>query len=129
MPYAAILQVMVVDDQRAMRALVRASLAELGCRDVVECADGEEALAEIKARPPHLVISDMNMPRLDGLGLLKAMKADARWRAIRFIMLTSRTEIELVREAKTLGVDNYLVKPFSLTTIRQKIEAVLGPLT
>jgi len=129
MPKAALMQVLVVDDQRAMRMLVRATLGQLGCSQVAECGDGEEALRELALRPPHLVISDMTMPRLDGLGLLKAMRADARWRHIRFIMLTSRTEVELVREAKALGVDNYLVKPFSLASMRQKVEAVLGPLT
>jgi two-component system chemotaxis response regulator CheY len=129
MPQAAAIEIMVVDDQRAMRALVRSSLIDLGCVNAVECADGREALAALKQRPVHLVISDLNMPNLDGLGLLRAMRGEPNLANIAFIMLTSRGEVELVKEAVALGVNNYLVKPFTLATLKRKIEAVFGPLT
>jgi two-component system chemotaxis response regulator CheY len=129
MPQASMLQVVVVDDQKAMRALVRESLAQLGCRQVVECGDGQEALVELQHATPHLIISDMNMPRLDGLDLLKAVRANPRLSKVGFIMLTSRADVELVRQAVSLGVNNYLVKPFSLGGFRQKLEAVVGTLT
>jgi two-component system chemotaxis response regulator CheY len=128
MAQASLLNVLVVDDQKAMRALVRESLLELGCRQVQECGDGVEALAMLQHNPPHLIISDMNMPRLDGLGLLKAVRADRRLIGVGFIMLTSRGETELVKAAVSLGVNNYLVKPFSLDGLRRKIEAVVGKL-
>jgi two-component system chemotaxis response regulator CheY len=129
MPRGALLQVMVVDDQRTMRTLVRESLAQMGCHQVRECADGAEALAEMDLNPPHLIISDLNMPKMDGLQLLAAVRAQARWRNVGFIMLTSQGERDLVKKAVELGVNNYLVKPFSLASIRQKVEAVVGPLT
>jgi two-component system chemotaxis response regulator CheY len=128
MAQASLLNVLVVDDHKAMRALVRESLLELGCRQVQECGDGVEALAMLQSNPPHLIISDMNMPRLDGLGLLKAVRADRRLIGVGFIMLTSRGETELVKAAVSLGVNNYLVKPFSLDGLRRKIEAVVGKL-
>ncbi|HXQ12840.1 MAG TPA: response regulator [Caulobacteraceae bacterium] len=129
MPAAADMQVMVVDDQRSMRNLVRTSLNELGCGQVSECADGREALETLRQQPVHLVISDMNMPVMDGLALLRAMRAEPNLHGVGFIMLTGRGEAELVREAIAAGVNNYLVKPFTMATLRRKIEAVFGPLT
>jgi two-component system chemotaxis response regulator CheY len=122
------MQVMVVDDQRAMRNLVRASLSELGCVQVTECADGREALEALRKQPVHLVICDMNMPVMDGMALLRAMRAEPNLIGVGFIMLTSRGEAELVRAAIAAGVNNYLVKPFTMATLRRKIEAVFGPL-
>jgi two-component system chemotaxis response regulator CheY len=129
MPAAADMQVMVVDDQRAVRNLVRASLSELGCKQVVECADGREALESLRRQPVHLVISDMTMPVMDGLALLRAMRVEPNLVGVGFIMLTSRGEVQLVKEAIAAGVNNYLVKPFTMATLRRKIEAVFGPLT
>jgi two-component system chemotaxis response regulator CheY len=129
MPIAAAIEILVVDDQRAMRALVRGSLNDLGCTKVVECADGREALEALKAKPVHLVISDLNMPNMDGLALLRAVRAEPSLANTAFIMLTSRGEVELVKEAIALGVNNYLVKPFTLAMFKRKIEAVFGPLT
>jgi two-component system chemotaxis response regulator CheY len=129
MPAAAAMKVLVVDDQRSIRALVRTSLNDLGCRQVEEAEDGEEALRRIQMNPPHLVISDLNMPKLDGLGLLRAVRSADASRNIGFIMLTSRGETELVQQAIKLGVNNYLMKPFALGALKKKIESVFGPLT
>ena len=77
----------------------------------------------------HLVISDMTMPVMDGMALLRAMRLQPNLLGVGFIMLTSRGEAELVKEAIAAGVNNYLVKPFTMATLRRKIEAVFGPLT
>jgi two-component system chemotaxis response regulator CheY len=124
------IRIVVVDDQRAMRALVRSTLQQLHCSQVFECADGEEALARLTGfeRPADLVISDLNMPKLDGLGLLKAVRKHPDIGKTPFIMLTSRGEIEIVKEAIGLGANNYIVKPFNLVTMKRKVEAVMGPL-
>lgn len=129
MPNANSLQIMVVDDQRAMRALVTSSLREIGCTDIMECCDGQDALETLALHPRNLIISDLNMPRLDGLGLLAAIRADPVLKATAVIMLTSRGEINLVQKAVQLGVNNYLMKPFSMAGLKKKIEAVVGPLT
>jgi two-component system chemotaxis response regulator CheY len=129
MPAAAALNVLIVDDQMTMRSLVRNSLQQLGVREIREAADGEAALREIIARPVHLVISDFNMPNLDGLGLLRAIRAHPPIKTTAFIMLTGRADRELVQRAVQFGVNNYLVKPFTVAQLKEKLEAVFGPLT
>ncbi|WP_420470577.1 MULTISPECIES: response regulator [unclassified Brevundimonas] len=129
MPAAAALHVLVVDDQQTIRSLVRNSLQQLGVREIREASDGEIALREIITRPAHLVISDYNMPNLDGLGLLRAIRAHPPVQTTAFIMLTGRADRELVQRAVQFGVNNYLVKPFTVAQLKEKLEAVFGPLT
>ena len=129
MPAAAALQCLVVDDQMTMRSLVRTSLQQLGVRDIREAADGEIALREIVTKPAHLIISDYNMPNLDGLGLLRAIRAHPPTSKTAFIMLTGRADRELVQRAVQFGVNNYLVKPFTTAQLKEKLEGVFGPLT
>ena len=129
MPAAATLSCLVVDDQQTIRSLVRSGLQELGFRAFHEAADGEEGLRQLLTRPFQLVISDFNMPKLDGLGLLRAVRAHEPIRGTAFIMLTGRADKELVQRAVQFGVNNYLVKPFTVQTLKEKIEAVFGPLT
>jgi two-component system chemotaxis response regulator CheY len=120
---------LIADDLLAMRALLRSSLVHIGYRNITECSDGEEALQEFTARPADLIISDLNMPKLDGLGLLAAVRKMPGRETTPFIMLTSRGEVNLVVQAKELKVNNYLMKPFNLVTLKKKIEEVVGPLT
>ena len=129
MPAASSLKVLVVDDQLTIRSLVRGGLQQLGFKDIDEAPDGEEALRQLIVKPAHLIISDYNMPKLDGLNLLRAVRAHEPLRKTAFIMLTGRADKELVQKAVQYGVNNYLVKPFSITTLKDKIEAVFGPLT
>ena len=129
MPAAASLHCLVVDDQMTMRSLVRTSLQQLGVREIREAADGEIALREIVSKPAHLIISDYNMPNLDGLGLLRAVRAHPPTSKTAFIMLTGRADRELVPRAVQFGVNNYLVKPFTTAQLKEKLEAVFGPLT
>ena len=129
MPQAASVEIMVVDDQRATRTLVRETLSQIGCARVCECGDGNEALQSLRAKPVHLVVSDLNMPVMDGLALLRAVRAEPGLANTAFIMLTSNGDAEQVKQAIALGVNNYLVKPFTIGTLRRKIESVFGPLT
>jgi two-component system chemotaxis response regulator CheY len=129
MPQAAAIRVLIVDDQQTMRSLIRTGLQQLGFKDFSEAADGEDGLRSVLARPPQLIISDFNMPKLDGLGLLRAVRSHPPISKLAFIMLTGRADRELVQRAVQYGVNNYLVKPFTVATLKEKIEAVLGPLT
>ena len=129
MPAAANIRCLVVDDQMTMRSLVRNSLQQIGVREIREASDGEIALREIITRPAHLIISDYNMPNLDGLGLLRAVRVHPPIAKTAFIMLTGRADRELVQQAMKYGVNNYLVKPFTVDQLRAKLEAVFGPLT
>ncbi len=129
MPVASSLRILVVDDQLSMRSLVRNGLQQLGFVDIVEAGDGEEGLRVAISRSPHLVLTDFNMPKLDGLGLLRAIRAHPPTKSMAVIMLTGRADKELVQRAVQFGINNYLVKPFTVATLKQKIEAVLGTLT
>lgn len=129
MPAASSLSVLVVDDQMTIRSLVRSGLQQLGINHIEEAGDGEQGLRQLVARPAHLVITDFNMPKLDGLGLLRAIRAHPPTSKTAVIMLTGRADKELVQRAVQFGVNNYLVKPFTVGTLKEKIEAVVGVLT
>jgi two-component system chemotaxis response regulator CheY len=129
MPQASSISVLVVDDQLTMRALIRNALQQIGFKDIREAPDGEEALKLMLAKPANLVVSDFNMPRMDGLALLRAVRAHPPIRQTAFIMLTGRADRELVQRAVQFGVNNYCVKPFTVQGLRDKIEQVFGQLT
>jgi len=129
MPAASTLRTVIVDDQLTMRSLVRTSLNQLGVNEVFEASNGEEGLKATLARGANLVITDYNMPKMDGLGLLRALRAHGPTQKTAVIMLTGRADRELVQRAVQFGVNNFLVKPFTVATLRSKIEAVFGPLT
>lgn len=129
MPAASAIRVLVVDDQLTIRALARSTLQQLGFADISDAGDGEEALKTLAAKPAHLVISDYNMPKMDGLALLRAVRAHPPIAQTAFIMLTGRADKELVQRAVQFGVNNYLVKPFTAADLKGKIEQVFGALT
>ncbi len=129
MPAASGIKTLIVDDQQSMRSLIRTSLNALGINNTKEVADGEDALRFMLTAPLNLVITDFNMPKLDGLGLLRAIRAHPPIAKTAVIMLTGRADRDLVQRAVQFGVNNYLVKPFTTQTLKEKIEAVFGALT
>lgn len=129
MPAAAAIKVMVVDDQTSMRAMIRRSLQDLGFKDVRDKAGPAEALEAIRADRVHLIISDYNMPDMNGLEFLGAVRADPVIGKTVFIMLTGSADREIVQKAAALGVNNYVVKPFAPAALKEKIERVFGELT
>jgi two-component system chemotaxis response regulator CheY len=126
MPNAAALKVLVVDDQASVRQMTRISLEKLGIRLIHEAENGQVALATVMAQPVDLIISDFNMPQMDGVSLLRAVRSNMAIRKVPFILVTGRGDRELVVKAAQAGVNNYIVKPFDEATLRQKLEAVLG---
>ena len=129
MPAAAAIKVMVVDDQTSMRAMIRRALQDLGFKDVRDKPSAQEALAAVKSDRVHLIISDYNMPEMDGLQFLEAVRIDAVIGKTVFIMLTGSSDKEIVQKAAALGVNNYVVKPFAPAALKEKIERVFGELT
>lgn len=129
MPAASALNVLVVDDSRTMRLLVKTCLDQIGVKEIREAADGEAGLRELVGKPAHLVISDYNMPKIDGLALLRAIRAHPPVANTAFIMLTGRADAELVQRAVQFGVNNFLVKPFTTAQLKAKLESVFGKLT
>lgn len=129
MPIASAMKVLIVDDQNSVRQMTRITLGELGIGVVHEAENGVGAIQTATLQPIDLIISDYNMPEMDGLALLRAVRGHAAIRKLPFILLTGRGDRELVVKAAQAGVNNYLVKPFTRETLRGKIEQVVGKLT
>jgi len=129
MPAGSDIRALVVDDQQTIRSLVRAGLKDIGIHNIEDAVDGEDALKVLLSAKINLIISDFNMPKLDGLGLLRAVRMTPQLKSIGFIMLTGRADTDLVQRAQQFGVNNYLVKPFTVATLRGKIEEVYGAIT
>ena len=118
-------RILVVDDEAPNRGLVRKVLEPLGYA-VVEAADGEEAVAEVAARPPDLVLLDLVMPKMDGYAVLRVIKSDPRTRLIPVVMLTSHDQLVEKIRAVQIGVDDYLVKPFNLTELSARVKSLVN---
>jgi two-component system chemotaxis response regulator CheY len=128
MAFKAQLKVLVVDDQRTSRMLINDALDQIGIRQIAFAADGEEALKMMMTAPSHVVISDFNMPKLDGLQLLKAIRAFPATKKTPFFILTGRGDRELVQKAAALGANNFLIKPLTAPVLLKTLETVLGRL-
>lgn len=115
--------VLVVDDFKTMRRIIRSQLEEIGFRDIEDAADGEAALQVLNRRDIHLIISDWNMQPMTGLEFLREVRLDDRYKNVPFIMVTAESKVENVRMAREAGVTNYVVKPFTAQTLQQKIAA------
>lgn len=129
MPNAIALRVLIVDDQNSVRQMTRMTLEEIGMRLIHEAENGKQAMETASLQPLDLIISDYNMPEMDGLGLLRALRGHPVARKVPFILLTGRGDRELVVKAAQAGVNNYLVKPFTAAILRGKIEQVMGKLS
>ncbi len=122
------LKVLIVDDTSTSRMLIRDGLEQLGFRNIIFAADGEQALKMMMSTPAHLVISDFNMPKLDGLQLLQAIRNYKPTANVPFIMLTGKGDASVLTKGKTLGLNNYLTKPIDMGALRKAIESVVGRL-
>jgi two-component system chemotaxis response regulator CheY len=120
--------ILVVDDMLTMRKLVVKSLKELGFSNFVEATNGAEAYEKLAATPIQLIISDWNMPQTTGLDLLKRIRAEAKTAHLPFIMVTAEAEKSQIVEAVQAGVSNYVVKPFTTQSLKEKLEAVAAKL-
>ncbi|HUO02794.1 MAG TPA: response regulator [Rhizomicrobium sp.] len=129
MPAASKIKAVVVDDQLTMRTLVRSSLQQIGVTDVREYPGPQEAINSLKTQAAHLILSDFNMPQMDGLQFLRAVRTDGQLKGLAFILLTGRADADLVKRAAQFGANNYLVKPFTVAALKEKLEQVFGPLT
>ncbi len=119
------LKFLVVDDFSTMRRIVRGLLKELGCHHVAEAEDGAVALGMLRAQRFDFVISDINMPNLDGFGLLEALKADVSLRHLPVLMVTAEARKEDIVRAAQGGAAGYIVKPFSKATLDDKVQRIL----
>ncbi|MBK5928189.1 response regulator [Rhodobaculum claviforme] len=120
--------ILIVDDMSTSRGLITQAMDELGITNYDTENDGTTALKRLAARPVHLVISDYNMPGMNGLELLAALRQTKPTARIGFILITGRADKELLAKGQSLGMNNYLAKPFTTAQMKTCIERVVGPL-
>jgi two-component system chemotaxis response regulator CheY len=129
MPKASAVSVLIVDDQQSMRGICKYILTQLGFKDITEAKSGRDALGKLEKANIDLVISDWNMDDIDGLTLLKVIRKHPKTQSMPFIMATGRSDKEQVKEAISCGVNNYIIKPYDASTMKKRIEAVIGALS
>lgn len=115
---------LVVDDFSTMRRIVRNLLKELGINNVDEAEDGSVALQKLKGGGFDFVISDWNMPNMNGLELLKAIRAEASLKHLPVLMITAEAKKENIIEAASAGASGYIVKPFTAITLSEKLNKI-----
>jgi two-component system, chemotaxis family, chemotaxis protein CheY len=122
------LKFLIVDDFSTMRRIVRGLLKEMGCNNAEEAEDGAVALSMLKAGKFDFVVSDINMPNMNGFDLLKAIKAEDSLRHIPVLMVTAEARKEDIVLAAQSGAAGYIVKPFTKATLEEKVQKILQKL-
>ena len=118
--------ILVVDDYKTMVRIVRNLLQQLGFDNVEDASDGSSALVKLRQKPFALVISDWMMEPMNGLELLREVRADPRLKALPFIMVTAENRKDRIAKARQAGADGYIVKPFNAEALSERIAAVMG---
>ncbi len=119
------LKFLIVDDFSTMRRIVRSLLKEMGCHNADEAEDGAVALSMLRAGKYDFVVSDINMPNMNGFDLLKALKADPSLRHLPVLMVTAEARKEDIVLAAQTGAAGYIVKPFTKVTLEEKVQKIL----
>lgn len=122
------LKFLIVDDFSTMRRIVRGLLKEMGCNNADEAEDGAVALGMLKAQKYDFVVSDINMPNMNGFDLLKAVKAEDSLKHIPVLMVTAEARKEDIVMAAQSGAAGYIVKPFTKATLEEKVQKILQKL-
>ena len=123
------LHILVVDDIDAAVQMLRLQLKQLGFTNIDVARDGAEAVDLINAVKDYgLILADWNMTGVSGLDLLKMVRSNQKLGSVPFIMITGNNQSKDVFAAKQAGVTNYIMKPYNLATLRQRLEAAFGPL-
>jgi two-component system, chemotaxis family, chemotaxis protein CheY len=122
------LKFLVVDDFSTMRRIVKGLLKEMGCNNADEAEDGSIALQMLKAGNYDFVVSDINMPNMNGFDLLKAIKADDNLKRLPVLMVTAEARKEDIVLAAQNGAAGYIVKPFTKATLEEKVQKILQKL-
>lgn len=120
------MKILIVDDFATMRQIVKKSLRQLGFDNITEAVDGNDALNKLKADEYKFIVSDWNMPNMMGIDLLKAIRSDDKLKQLPFLMVTAEAQKENIIEAAKAGVSQYIIKPFTVDALQQKIEAIFA---
>jgi len=119
-------KILVVDDSSLMRNFAKGSLKQLKLNNVDEAENGEEALLKLKKKRYDLILSDLHMPNMNGLELLKAVRSDSNLKDIPFIIMTLDGKKDLLLEAVKEGLNDYLMKPVTAGPLGQKLKKVFS---
>lgn len=117
--------IMTVDDSASVRQMVSFTLRDAGY-EVIEAVDGKDALSKSGGKPMNMVITDLNMPNLDGIGLIRALRSEPACRFIPIVMLTTESQAEKKLEGKAAGATGWIVKPFKPEQLLAIVKKVLG---
>ena len=118
------MKILTVDDSSKMRRIIKNTLNRIGYDDVVEAQDGNDGLAKMEG--VELVLTDWNMPEMDGLTFVKTVRANPAYASVPIIMVTTEAAKKEILEAIKSGVNDYIVKPFTPDTLKEKLDKVLG---
>ena len=128
MPDPSKIKFLVVDDFSTMRRIVRNLLKELGYTNVDEAEDGAIALSKLRGGDFNFIVSDWNMPNMDGLQLLQAVRADPGLKHLPVLMITAEAKKENIIAAAQAGANGYIVKPFTAATLNEKLAKIFEKL-
>lgn len=117
--------ILVVDDDLFARYIIKHHLTRMGFKSIFEASDGEQALETLRSGKMQLVIADRYMPKLNGLELFCSIQTDKRLKGTPFIMITIEDSQDKVEDAKKLGIEHYLIKPFDAHKFDTKVHKVL----
>ena len=120
------LRILAVDDSPTMRRIIINSLKKAGYTDVIEATDGKDALAKMKVNDVNFIITDWNMPEMDGMTFVVNIRSSADYQKIPVLMVTTRSVQDDIVDAIKAGVNSYIVKPFTPDTLKDKIEQILA---
>ena len=118
------IKILIVDDFSTMRRIIKNLLRDLGFTNTVEADDGLTALPILKAGGIEFLVTDWNMPGMQGIDLLKAVRADEKMASMPVLMVTAEQKREQIIEAAQAGVNGYIVKPFTAATLKEKIDKI-----
>ena len=118
------MKILIVDDFSTMRRIIKNLLRDLGFNDTTEADDGQTALPLLKTGKFDFLVTDWNMPGMDGLTLLKTVRADENLKNMPVLMVTAEAKREQIVVAAQAGVNGYIVKPFTAVTLKEKIEKI-----
>jgi two-component system chemotaxis response regulator CheY len=118
------MKVLVVDDFSTMRRIVKNTLRQIGFTNIEEAEDGQKAYDRLIVEKFDFVVSDWNMPNMTGIDLLRKVRATPQIKDIPFLMVTAEAKQENIVEAIKAGVSNYIVKPFTVATLDEKVKKI-----
>ena len=116
------MKVMLVDDSNTMRRIQKNVIEQVGITDIAEAADGKDAYEKLSENPVDIILLDWNMPNMDGITFLKAIRSMEKFNAIKVIMCTSESEKPKILEALKAGANSYIVKPFTPEVLTAKLK-------